>query len=160
MARQQNEPAPHQILDAVEPDERQSLLQRLTDAEMTTSSAAVSDHDVSGRVQGPSADSQDALFSFADLVYLEDAALLQVLSVVEQKVILLALTGAPRELVDRLLAQVSADEARLFEQRCESIGPLNLRDVEFAQQTITDCARRMAQHGQIQIPLLAERRAA
>ena len=149
-----------QILDAVEPDERQSLLQRLTDDEMTTPSTAVSDHDVSGRVQEPSTDSQDALFSFADLVYLEDTALLQVLSVVEQKVILLALTGAPRELVDRLLAQVSADEARLFEQRCESIGPLNLRDVEFAQQTITDCARRMAQHGQIQIPLLAERRAA
>ena len=91
---------------------------------------------------------------------LDDQTLLQVLTDVDQKVILLALTGAPRQLVDRLLTHLPADEAQLFEQRCESIGPLNLRDVEFAQQTLVACTQRLALQGQIQLPLLDERRVA
>lgn len=149
-----------QILDAVDPAERQSLLQSLTDAETPPSAALASSPRIPTEARDNPHASEDVPFEFADLGQLDDDSLLQLLSAIEQKVILLALTGAPRKLVDRLLAQVPADEARLFEQRCESIGPLNLRDVEFAQQKIITCARQMARVGQIHLPFLDERRAA
>ncbi|HAY82803.1 MAG TPA: hypothetical protein DCY79_23585 [Planctomycetaceae bacterium] len=149
-----------QILDAVEPTERQHLLERLTDADTASMPEMIPEgpgHEAQSEVAN---DLNEYSFSFADLMRLDDQTLLQVLTDVDQKVILLALTGAPRQLVDRLLTHLPADEAQLFEQRCESIGPLNLRDVEFAQQTLVACTQRLALQGQIQLPLLDERRVA
>ena len=73
---------------------------------------------------------------FANLVHLGDATLAKLFQQADAETLLLALTGAPRELVDRLVKHLSAREAREFRRRLENVGALRLRDVERAQEQL------------------------
>jgi flagellar motor switch protein FliG len=89
---------------------------------------------------------------FDDFAELDDTALARIFRSADPEVALLALCGAGRDLVDRILGRLPVREARTLRQRMEQLGPTRLRDIESAQQRLAQLARRLADEGQIQVP--------
>ena len=73
---------------------------------------------------------------FANLIHLGDATLALLFQKADAETVLLALTAAPSELVDRLVKHLPVREAREFRRRLGNVGPLRLRDVEQAQERL------------------------
>jgi flagellar motor switch protein FliG len=111
----------------------------------------------------PSADppaSPDAALEFDDLLELDDRSLVSVLSAAQAELAILALTGAPQRLVDRVLKQLPRREAKKLRTRLGQTGPLRLRDIERAQSQLARVATRLAAEGGIRIPKRVRRFAA
>ena len=87
---------------------------------------------------------------FEQLAELTDEELALVLAGCQPDVAMLALAGAAPDLVRRVVAGLSRREAKLFQQRLESIGPIRLQDMERAQQYLAELAARMVESGKIQ----------
>jgi flagellar motor switch protein FliG len=82
--------------------------------------------------------------TFADLEQFADTALANVLRQAPAEIVLLALAGARRELVERVMRLLPAEDARLLRQGLDHFGPTRLSDVEQAQQELADLARQFA----------------
>ena len=91
--------------------------------------------------------------TFQDVMNLSQLDLAAVLQAADPKVALLALAGAPDVLVQRLLQQLRAREARKLRQRMSRLGPLLLRDVERAQTQLGELATYLLEQGLIAEPL-------
>ena len=65
---------------------------------------------------------------------------------------LLALTGAPIDLVERLFSQLPARDAQTLRRKMEKIGPIRLRDIENAQHELAVLASRLVHDGEIDLP--------
>ena len=94
----------------------------------------------------------ETVFEFEDFADLDDTALARIFRAADPQVALLALCGAGRDLVDRILGRLPLREARALRRQIEQLGPTRLRDIESAQQRLAELARRMADEGQIQVP--------
>ena len=90
--------------------------------------------------------------AFEDLLQLDDRALAAVLAAAQSDMALLALTGAPKRLVDRVMKQLSRRQARSLTKRMQQSGPLRLRDIETAQQQLARIAGRLVARGEIKAP--------
>jgi flagellar motor switch protein FliG len=102
------------------------------------------------RIAAPPAPAVPAVaFDFDDLNTLSDADLGTVLRAADPEVALLALSGAPRELVDRILARLTRPQAQSLEKRIERLGPLAIRDIDRAQRAVARLAASMAAAGTI-----------
>jgi flagellar motor switch protein FliG len=91
-------------------------------------------------------------FEFDDLELLDDRSLTTLLSLSEPELAILALVGAPQELIERLLRQLPALEAQTVRHRLIHVGPTRLSDVEEARQQLVELARRLAIQGRIRLP--------
>ncbi len=89
---------------------------------------------------------------FNDLIALDDVALAKVFRAADPQVTLLALTGASRQLVDRILGRLPIREAKTLRRQMEQLGPTRLSDMERAQRQLAELARQMADQGEIIIP--------
>lgn len=92
------------------------------------------------------------LTDFDDLVRLEDAALARVFRAAEPQVVLLALSGANRELIDRIAGHLPPAAARTLRRQLTTLGPTRLRDIELAQQQLAELASQMCREGLIHVP--------
>ena len=107
------------------------------------------DRPPSALAPGPAAEPQE--IAFDDLAQLDDGGLATVLRAADPQVILLALAGANEALVQRILRQLPAREARSLQRRLRDLGPLRLADVEHAQRCIGQLAAQLATRGLIQL---------
>jgi len=89
---------------------------------------------------------------FDDLVQLDDDALGAVLGRAEPELLMIALVGAPPELIDRVVRRLGESEAAQVRRQLDHPGPIRLSDVEDARSRIADLARRMAVEGRIRLP--------
>jgi flagellar motor switch protein FliG len=78
--------------------------------------------------------------------------LAKVFRAADPQVTLLALTGASRQLVDRILGRLPIREAKTFRRQMEQLGPTRLSDMERAQRQLAELAGQMADQGEIIIP--------
>jgi flagellar motor switch protein FliG len=92
------------------------------------------------------------LTDFDDLVRLEDAALALVFRAAEPHVVLLALSGANRELIGRIVRHLPPAAARTLRRQIATLGPTRLRDIELAQQQLAELASQMCRDGLIHVP--------
>lgn len=92
------------------------------------------------------------LAEFDDLVRLEDAALARVFAAAAPEVVLLALSGANRELIDRIVCRLPTAAGRTLRRQLEAFGPTRLRDIEAAQQQLAELAGQMSRDGLIHVP--------
>lgn len=90
--------------------------------------------------------------TFAHVTELNDAGLGAVLRTALPEVVLLALAGAPPELVDRVLRRLPLDEGRTLRYALDHLGPTRLSDVEEAQQQLADVAMHLEETGQLTRP--------
>jgi flagellar motor switch protein FliG len=77
--------------------------------------------------------------------------------VADSEVAILALVGAPQELIERVLAGLPRGEAEIIRQRLDHPGPTRLSDVEQARQEIAVLAHRLATQGRIALPPVLRR---
>lgn len=93
-----------------------------------------------------------AAVRFHDLIELDDASLAKVFGAADPQVALMALAGAGRELVDRMLRRLPAKEAKALSRRLQQISPVRLSDLEAAQEHLAGLATQLASHGAIPFP--------
>jgi flagellar motor switch protein FliG len=105
---------------------------------------ATSDKDLADEVRG-------MLFVFEDLVKLEERAVQQVLREVDQKDLVLALRGAPENVKEVVLTNMSERGAAMLKEEMEIQPPQRKKDVDDAQSRVVAVVRRLEEAGTIVI---------
>jgi flagellar motor switch protein FliG len=93
----------------------------------------------------------DEMFVFENLQSLEDRSIQRLLKDIESDSLIIALKGAPQELRDKFLANMSQRAAETLREDMELRGPVRVSQVEAEQKSILQVARRLAEAGEIVI---------
>ena len=96
------------------------------------------------------------MFVFEDLVNIEDRGMQMLLKHIKIEDLLLALKTASDALKDKIFKNVSERVSEMIKEELEIMGPVRLRDVEKAQQTIIDTAKLLENEGKLVIPKKGE----
>jgi flagellar motor switch protein FliG len=96
------------------------------------------------------------LFVFEDIVKLEERAIQQVLREVDQKDLVLALRGAPDNVKDVVMANMSERGAAMLREEMEIQQPQRKRDVDAAQSRVVAVVRSLEEAGTIVIARSSE----
>jgi flagellar motor switch protein FliG len=89
------------------------------------------------------------MFTFEDLVNVDDRGLQRILQEVDQKDLVLALKAAGEVVVSKIFKNMSERTASIVKQEMEFTGPVRLREVEEAQRKVVGVARRLKEAGEI-----------
>lgn len=89
------------------------------------------------------------MFTFEDLLQLDDRAIQQVLKEVEIKELALALKGASETVKQKIFKNMSERAVNMLQEEMEFMGPVRLRMVEEAQQRVVSVVRRLEEAGEI-----------
>ena len=76
------------------------------------------------------------MFVFEDLIYVDDAGMQELLKVVDNQKLTIALKTAPEEVKSKIFGNMSNRASTLLMEDLEALGPTKLSDVEKAQQEI------------------------
>ncbi len=104
-----------------------------------------------GRPDAQGAELPTPAIRFDELNLLPDDALALVFRTAPSQIALAALAGAKRPFVERLLKQLPSKDAHSLNRKIESIGPIRLSDVEFAQGKLAEIALTLAANGKINL---------
>jgi flagellar motor switch protein FliG len=91
----------------------------------------------------------DNMFTFDDLIHLDDKGFQALLKEVQTDSLVIALKGAPPELRDKVFKNMSSRAAETLKEDLESRGPVRLSEVESEQKELLKTVRRLADEGQI-----------
>lgn len=94
---------------------------------------------------------QDNMFTFDDLIKLDDKGFQTLLKEVQSESLIIALKGAAPELRDRIFKNMSTRAAETLKEDLESRGPVRLSEVEGEQKEMLKIVRRLADEGQIML---------
>ncbi len=89
------------------------------------------------------------LFTFEDLVKVDDRGLMALLKEVNTQELALALKAASDELRGKFFQNMSSRAAEMLQEELEIMGPARLKDVEAAQQRIIQVAKRLEAENQL-----------
>jgi len=92
---------------------------------------------------------QDEMFTFENLIELEDRGVQLLLKEVDNDTLMVALKGVPDELRDKFLRNMSTRAAEILREDLEAQGPIRMSKVEAEQKKILVVARRLAESGQV-----------
>lgn len=91
----------------------------------------------------------DEMFLFENLLDIEDRGIQLLLKEIESESLIIALKGAPLELRDKFLKNMSTRAAEMLREDIELRGPVRVSQVETEQKTILQTVRRMADAGEL-----------
>ncbi len=91
------------------------------------------------------------MFVFENIVQIEDRAIQKLLRRVDNKILSMALKGAPGEVTQKVMKNLSQKAADLLREDMEVLGPVRIRDVEQAQREIMNIIRQLEDQGEIVI---------
>jgi flagellar motor switch protein FliG len=94
---------------------------------------------------------QDEMFTFDDLIGIDDRGFQTLLREVSSDMLITALRGAPDELKDKILRNMSKRAAESMKEDLENRGPVKVSEVEEAQKEIIAIVRQLSDDGQIMI---------
>ena len=94
---------------------------------------------------------KDMMFTFEDISKLDNNAVREVLKTVDKKDLMVALKGAPEELKNKFLSNMSKRAQDAFIEEMQFLGAVRVRDVEEAQRKIVEEVQKLAEQGVIQI---------
>ncbi|RKW45483.1 MAG: flagellar motor switch protein FliG [Lautropia sp.] len=92
---------------------------------------------------------EDLMFTFDDLLSLDDRAVQTVLREVQNDQLIIALKGAEPALRDKIFKNMSSRAAEALKEDLESKGPVRLSEVEAQQKEILKTVKRLADEGTI-----------
>ena len=93
----------------------------------------------------------DQMFTFDDLLKLDDRGIQAVLREVQTDQLVIALKSADPDLREKILRNMSQRAAEGLREDLESRGPVKVSEVEAQQKEILKTVRRLAEEGQISI---------
>ncbi len=91
------------------------------------------------------------MFTFDDLIHVDDSGIQKALREIEQRDLALALKTANEDLSEKILHNMSERAREMIKEEMEYMGPVRLRTVEEAQQKIVSVIRRLEESGDIVI---------
>lgn len=91
----------------------------------------------------------DNMFTFDDLVNLDDKGIQSLMKEVQSESLVIALKGATPELREKILKNMSTRAAETLREDLDSRGPVRLSEVEAEQKEMLKIVRRLADEGQI-----------
>lgn len=89
------------------------------------------------------------MFTFEDLVSVDDRGLQRIIQEVDQKDLVLALKAAGEEVAAKIFKNMSERTAGIVKQEIEFLGPVRLKDVEEAQRKVVTVTRKLGEAGEI-----------
>lgn len=92
---------------------------------------------------------RNRMFVFEDINILDDPAIRRILREIDTKDLAKALKGSSDELLNRMLKNMSQRAGEMLREEMEFLGPIRLREVEEAQQSIVRIIRRLDEAGEI-----------
>ncbi len=95
---------------------------------------------------------RERMFTFDDLLQIDDRGIQMVLRNVNTQALVLALKGAEQAMLEKFLSNVSQRVSASLQEDLDTMGPVRLSEVEGAQQEIANIAREMSDRGEIQVP--------
>jgi len=93
---------------------------------------------------------EEKMFKFEDIVKLDNRAIIEILKVVDKNDLLIALKGAPQEILDKFLSNMSKRAAQMFLEDMEILGPVKKSDVENARKKIIATIKGLIEKGVIE----------
>ncbi len=91
----------------------------------------------------------DNMFTFDDLIKLDDKGFQTMLKEVQTESLIIALKGASPEIREKVFKNMSSRAAETLREDLESRGPVKLSEVEAEQKELLKIVRRLADEGQI-----------
>lgn len=91
----------------------------------------------------------DEMFLFENLLELEDRGIQLLLKEIESESLIVALKGAPQELREKFLKNMSSRAAEMLREDIEMRGPVRVSQVEAEQKSILQIARRLSDSGEL-----------
>ena len=85
------------------------------------------------------------------LLLIEDRGIQLLLKEIESESLIVALKGAPQEMRDKFLKNMSSRASEMLKEDMEARGPAKVADVEKAQQNILKVCRKLEEEGRIVI---------
>jgi flagellar motor switch protein FliG len=89
------------------------------------------------------------MFVFEDLLMIDSIQLKEIVGRIDRKVLTVALKGTSEQLREHFMATMSARGSEMMKEEMESMGPVRIKDVEAAQQTIISMVRQLEGEGVI-----------
>lgn len=89
------------------------------------------------------------MFTFEDMVLVDDRGIQRVLKEVDQRDLALALKASGEDVSGKVFKNMSERAAAIIHQEIEYLGPVRLRDIEDAQLRIVSITRRLEETGEI-----------
>jgi flagellar motor switch protein FliG len=89
------------------------------------------------------------MFTFEDLINVDDRGLQRLLKDIEQKDLVLSLKAAGEEVATKIFRNMSERTASIIKQEMEFLGPVRLKEVEESQRRVVAVARNLKESGEI-----------
>jgi flagellar motor switch protein FliG len=99
---------------------------------------------------------QQLMFTFEDLVKLDNRAIQEILREVDIKVLAKALRGANEEVQQKIFSNMSQRAAEVLKEDMEALGPTRLSEVEEAQMEVIRVVLRLRDEGRIVVSASGE----
>lgn len=93
----------------------------------------------------------ELMFTFDNLLDIDDMGIQRLLRDVNSETLTLALKGADSGLKDKILTNMSSRAAEMLREDMENRGPARVSDVEAAQKEVLEVTRRLADEGEIML---------
>jgi flagellar motor switch protein FliG len=94
---------------------------------------------------------EERMFKFEDIIKLDNRAIIEILKAVDKNDLMLALKGAPQEILDKFLSNMSKRAAQMFLEDLEALGPVKKSDVERARKKVIAIIKKLAEEGKIEL---------
>ncbi len=91
------------------------------------------------------------MFTFDDIVYVDDSGIQKALREIESKDLALALKASNDEVAEKVYRNMSERAREMIKEEIEFMGPTRLKNVEEAQQKIVGVIRRLEEAGELVI---------
>ena len=91
------------------------------------------------------------MFTFDDIIMLDDRAIQAVLKEIDNKSLAISLKGANEEVKTKILSNLSSRAADMIREDMEFMGPVRVKQVEEEQQKIVAIIRRLEETGDITV---------
>jgi len=93
----------------------------------------------------------DEMFLFENLLDIDNRGIQRILKDVATESLIVALKGAPDELRDKFISNMSSRAGEMLREDLESLGPVRVSQVEAEQKAILQIVRKLADAGEVQI---------
>ncbi|CAG9178882.1 flagellar motor switch protein FliG [Cupriavidus pinatubonensis] len=93
----------------------------------------------------------DEMFLFENLMEVDDRGIQRVLKEIATESLIVALKGAPAELRDKFIRNMSTRAGEMLREDLDALGPVRVSQVEAEQKAILQVVRRLADAGEVQI---------
>ena len=94
---------------------------------------------------------KEKMFTFEDILKLDNTAIREILKEVDKKNLMIALKGAPEELKQKFLSNMSQRAAAAFEEEIQFLGPVKVKEVEAAQRKVIEVIQKLAEEGKVSV---------